>query len=547
MAAATSIITTSSDSVKSAYCDLGSSMSASTTTTTKTNTTSHSHQPAAAPALPDFSLNEGPLQDFKNQNVAENLLVGATSSPDPILVYPPPGILDEKSLHYEHDSDLKPFPTPVSLVSSDRSSLFAPSRHRDTYKSSNPNGLHVVKPEGRKRGKSFTEVVAEKAIQNLAAPVSIPLVMLCLSWYASSAVSNTLNKSILTIFPYPITLSLVQFFLAVCFGLSTILLAQNSPAVFRALPVGTVSHSGIRYPTREILASTLPMGIFQLFGHIFSHKATSLIPVSLVHTIKALSPMFTVAVYRIVFRVKYPAKTYFSLIPLTTGVVMTCSTQFSSQMQGVLFALTAALIFVSQNIYSKKLLTHQPSSTSGIPESNTSGAVTPRIDKLNILCYCSSLAFIFTFPIWLFSEGLTLGDDYMNQSGRFFNSVVTAAGSSSPTSASGVVATGAAFSTSYLLISFLMNGLSHFLQNILAFQVLGMVSPVTYSVASLVKRIVVVTFSILWFGQRVNALQGWGILLTFFGLYLYDRLGGDTHKQRKYANVSLQTQSALPK
>lgn len=448
---------------------------------------------------------------------------------------------NEKSSFYDHeDQDITPFPTPsstpVSLIGGDRQSLFGPSRHRHT-----PHTDDFLQPstQGRKRGKSFTEVVAEKAIQNLAAPISFPLVALCLSWYATSAISNTLNKSILNIFPYPVTLSLVQFFLAVCFGLSTILLAQNSAAIYKALPAGTVSRSGIRYPTREILASTLPMGIFQLFGHIFSHMATSQIPVSLVHTIKALSPLFTVAAYRLVFQVQYPVKTYFSLIPLTTGVVMTCSTQFSSQMQGILFALIAALIFVSQNIYSKKLLTHRPHSTPAISETG-SGNSPPRIDKLNILCYCSSLAFIFTFPLWFFSEGFTLGRDFWNGTGKFF-------GTTTAVLESGDILDPASFSVSYLISCFIMNGLSHFLQNILAFQVLGMVSPVTYSVASLVKRIVVVTFSIVWFGQRVNALQGWGIMVTFFGLYLYDRLGGDSHKQRKFVNVSLHSQPTLPK
>jgi solute carrier family 35 protein E1 len=57
-----------------------------------------------------------------------------------------------------------------------------------------------------------------------------------------------------------------------------------------------------------------------------------------------------------------------------------------------------------------------------------------------------------------------------------------------------------------------------------------MVSPVTYSVASLIKRIVVISVAIVWFGQQVTRIQGWGVLLTFAGLYLYDRCGGDKVK-----------------
>lgn len=419
----------------------------------------------------------------------------------------------------------------VPFITSDRRSLFSQAIGRTGSPSSLADYSHSRLSESseetgsqhftgnRPRSRSLTQ----KTISTLAVPVSLPLVLLCGSWYISSVVSNTLNKSILTVFPYPVTLTMIQFFLAVVLGISTIQLSQISHGFYKLLPAGTVSLSGFRPPTREIIMSTLPMGIFQLFGHIFSHMATSQIPVSLVHTIKALSPLFTVAVYKVVFGVQYPLRTYLTLIPLTGGVILTCSTQLSSQLKGILYALTASLIFVSQNIYSKKLLTHRPDSTSGIPDVDN----TPRIDKLNILCYCSSLAFILTSPLWLFSEGFAFFSDYFHGHGPFFS------------------AKDSLFS--FLVFAFLLNGLSHFLQNMLAFQVLGMVSPVTYSVASLIKRIAVVTVSIIWFGQQVSGVQQFGILLTFGGLYLYDRLGGDKTRKSKYTNISLHQQPTLPK
>lgn len=411
------------------------------------------------------------------------------------------------------------------FFAAERTSLYGPRRSDSPVilDHSSKNGLdsslnsNVV--HSRPRSKSFTE----KTITTLSVPISLPLIILCLSWYLSSAVSNTLNKSILNVFPYPVTLTMIQFLMAVSLGVTTIQLSQFSPTFYNLLPAGTVSPFGVKFPTREILMFTLPMGIFQLFGHIFSHMATSQIPVSLVHTIKALSPLFTVAAYRFVFKVQYPLRTYFSLIPLTSGVIMTCSAEFSSQMKGIIYALVAALIFVSQNIYSKKLLTYRPESSASDSDN------TPRIDKLNILCYCSSLAFILTSPLWLFSEGIRFFSDYYHSVGPLFGSQ------------SDHIAIGTLFG------SFLINGLSHFLQNLLAFQVLGMVSPVTYSVASLIKRIVVITVAIVWFGQKVNPIQRWGIVLTFLGLYLYDRLGGDRTKQNKYMNITLHNKPSLPK
>ena len=77
-----------------------------------------------------------------------------------------------------------------------------------------------------------------------------------------------------------------------------------------------ISLSEFITPTRLIIQTTLPMGMFQFIGHITSHKATSLIPVSIVHTIKSLSPIITVLIYRFLFGKSYRMRTYVTLIPL---------------------------------------------------------------------------------------------------------------------------------------------------------------------------------------------------------------------------------------
>jgi len=77
-------------------------------------------------------------------------------------------------------------------------------------------------------------------------------------------------------FRYPITLTFVQFFFV---------------ASFCALSMSPlVGFSKLRPPTRAIFSATLPMGAFQVGGHIFSSMAISRIPVSTVHTIKVRTP-----------------------------------------------------------------------------------------------------------------------------------------------------------------------------------------------------------------------------------------------------------------
>ena len=107
---------------------------------------------------------------------------------------------------------------------------------------------------------------------NNAPPSMLKFCMLCALWYSSSALSSNTGKAILNEFKYPVTLTFVQFaFVAgYCF-------LFTSPLI---------QFSRMKRPTRAVLESTLPMGAFQVGGHIFSSMAISRIPVSTTHTIK---------------------------------------------------------------------------------------------------------------------------------------------------------------------------------------------------------------------------------------------------------------------
>ncbi|KAJ9295319.1 hypothetical protein DTO271G3_6142 [Paecilomyces variotii] len=347
---------------------------------------------------------------------------------------------------------------------------------------------------------------AHELAEALRAPVSVRLIVLCLIWYMTSALTNTSSKSILNALPKPITLTIVQFAFVSMWCLLLVYLSRLFPSLKRAVPV--LKH-GIRRPSREVIMTALPLAVFQLAGHILSSMATSKIPVSLVHTIKGLSPLFTVLAYRFVFRIRYARATYMSLIPLTLGVMLACSTGFSTNFFGILCAFLAAIVFVSQNIFSKKLFNE----AARAEQDGQSGA--RKLDKLNLLCYCSALAFLLTVPIWFVSEGYSLIKDF------FQDGAVELSGKR------GALDHGALF------LEFVFNGISHFAQNILAFVLLSMISPVSYSVASLIKRVFVIVVAIVWFGSRTTPIQALGIALTFLGLYLYDRNSHDDVADRR--------------
>lgn len=337
----------------------------------------------------------------------------------------------------------------------------------------------------------------------------------------SSALTNTSSKSILNAFPKPITLTLIQFAFVSTWCLFFAFLANLFPPIKRAIPA--LRH-GIRYPDRDVIATTFPLALFQLGGHILSSTATEKIPVSLVHTIKGLSPLFTVLAYRFIFRIRYGTATYLSLIPLTLGVILACSVEFSGNLFGILCAFGGALIFVTQNIFSKKLFNE-----AARVEADGPSAQLRKLDKLNLLCYCSGLAFLLTFPIWAWTDGLPMLFSYLQDT---------------PVSPPIVLTSSA--SRIYVPLEFVFNGIFHFAQNILAFVLLSLVSPVTYSVASLIKRVVVITFAIVWFGSRTTPVQAAGIALTFIGLYLYDRTSDASKADRRARLDQLKSETLLP-
>ena len=328
-----------------------------------------------------------------------------------------------------------------------------------------------------------------------------------MAWYMTSALTNTSSKSILTAFPKPVTLTILQFASVAIWCLILAYLASAFPSLKRSIPA---LKNGIMQPSKDVMYTALPLSVFQLLGHLLSSYATQKIPVSLVHTIKGLSPLFTVLAYRVIFRIRYARATYLSLVPLTVGVMMACSTDFSTNFWGISCAFVAAIVFVTQNIFSKKLFNEVSRA-----ESEGQSYRGRKLDKLNLLCYCSCGAFLLTAPVWLMTEGIFLMGDFWKD---------------------GVIALSTkkgALDHGALALEFIFNGIFHFGQNILAFVLLSMLSPVSYSVASLIKRVWVIIIAIIWFRGSTTPLQGFGVFLTFIGLYLYDRTSMEDAAERR--------------
>ena len=76
--------------------------------------------------------------------------------------------------------------------------------------------------------------------------------------------------------------------------------------------------------------------------------------------------------------------------------------------------------------------------------------------------------------------------------------------------------------TMFLLLA---DGLSSMMQNVFAFNVIALVSPLSFAVANATKRIVIIGGSILILQNSVSALNALGMFIAVFGVLCYNQVG----------------------
>jgi hypothetical protein len=122
--------------------------------------------------------------------------------------------------------------------------------------------------------------------------------------------------------------------------------------------------------------------------------------------------------YALVFRVSYTLATYISLLPLTLGVMLASSAELTiSNALGLFCAFGSTIVFVSQNIFFKKIMPSKGEGESAAfarlttaHSNDQSGLSTakalsrPKLDKINLLFFSSGMAFLFMIPLWIYSD-----------------------------------------------------------------------------------------------------------------------------------------------
>ncbi|XP_026473522.1 solute carrier family 35 member E1 homolog [Ctenocephalides felis] len=306
----------------------------------------------------------------------------------------------------------------------------------------------------------------------------LTIILLCATWYIVSSSNNVIGKMLLNDFPFPMTVTMVQL---------TSITLYSGP-LFHLWGVRNYTSLSWNYYFRLIV----PLAFGKFLASVSSHISIWKVPVSYAHTVKATMPLFTVALTRILFNEKQSCKVYSSLVPIITGVGIATITEISFDMIGLITALIATMGFSLQNIFSKKVL-------------RDTG-----IHHLKLLHLLGRLALLLFMPVWLIFD---LSDVIKHP----------------------VVVEG-----NYTVLTLLfLDGILNWLQNIIAFSVLSLVTPLTYAVASASKRIFVIAVSLFILGNPVTATNVFGMLLAIIGVLMYNKAKSD-------AQLELKKQTILP-
>ncbi|PWA75296.1 hypothetical protein CTI12_AA244760 [Artemisia annua] len=291
-------------------------------------------------------------------------------------------------------------------------------------------------------------------------------------WYFLNVIFNILNKKIYNYFPYPYFVSVIHLAVGAvyCLGSWTVGLPKRAPM------------------DSNLLKLLIPVAVCHALGHVTSNVSFAAVAVSFTHTIKALEPFFNAAASQFILGQSIPITLWLSLAPVVLGVSMASLTELSFNWLGFISAMISNISFTYRSIYSKKAMTD--------------------MDSTNLYAYITIIALFVCIPPAIILEGPQLLK-------HGFNDAIAKVGL-----------------TKFLSDLFWV-GMFYHLYNQLATNTLERVAPLTHAVGNVLKRVFVIGFSIIVFGNKISTQTAIGTSIAIAGVAMYSLIKAKIEEEKR--------------
>eukprot|EP00877_Chromochloris_zofingiensis_P001947 jgi/Chrzof1/11753/Cz06g08130.t1_TPT len=306
------------------------------------------------------------------------------------------------------------------------------------------------------------ESTVAKIVGPQRAPAVVTLGFISL-WYALNVYFNLLNKSIFKYFPFPYTVSTVHVVVGTLYCAVMYLLGAKKASFDRPI-------------TKDEFGRIFGPAFMHAIGHIAANISFAAVAISLTHTVKTLEPAFNVLLSRLVLGEATPLPVTLTLIPIMFGVGLASAGELSFNWTGFLSAMLSNLTFGFRAVWGKAAMTKTLGSTA-------------------VYAYTTLISALICIPFALFFEGGALK--------------------------AGAQAAIAKVGANRFYLDLAMVGLLYHLYNQFAFNTLQRVSPVSHGVCNVVKRVVIIFSSVIFFHQTLTTQAVVGTVIALAGTWLY--------------------------
>ncbi|XP_048637370.1 triose phosphate/phosphate translocator, chloroplastic isoform X3 [Brassica napus] len=325
-------------------------------------------------------------------------------------------------------------------------------------------------------------------------------------WYFLNVIFNILNKKIYNYFPYPYFVSVIHLFVGVVYCL-----VSWSVGLPKRAPINS-----------DILKVLIPVAVCHAIGHVTSNVSFAAVAVSFTHTIKALEPFFNASASQFLLGQPIPITLWLSLAPVVLGVAMASLTELSFNWLGFISAMISNISFTYRSIFSKKAmvlesLLHALNYVSEVLMLRIGLCffflLQTDMDSTNVYAYISIIALFVCLPPAIIVEGPQLLK-------HGFNDAIAKVGM-----------------TKFISDLFWV-GMFYHLYNQLATNTLERVAPLTHAVGNVLKRVFVIGFSIVIFGNKISTQTGIGTGIAIAGVALYSVIKAKIEEEKRQGKTA---------